>query len=470
MILREYQRIQLQQLSFFLKAIGDLSISDLETEALQSIGIPVLNSGLELRDPGLRKKIWNFFNSNFLADKNMLQTCHISKETPKHMILPSLYLSFFEREENFQRITRKIQSIRSGKMILFRDASAYKLLLKTLDALAKEKLLTTKDKKALLSHTLGIINAGKPDKHEIIKALQSIKGVMDFGSVANFKKIQFTTQEAFLQSLNEAHMHAFSQVVPIRQNNLNFMEKFQNSFGTFRIEDALLIYASALKKLPEQEKIVLLPALAECMEEVVEGDYPASRYMNSDHLDFIFKGREVLKSIWEKGEKHAFKTCYSEWTIEDTDDLCDLFLCGTEIKGSCQHIDGNPKYNKCLLGYVIDGKNRLLAIKDHNGTIKARAILRLLWNAEEKQPILFLERIYPRLVSTEMEQALIEFAVHRSEALGIPLASKEVGNGGPTDKKLISLTSRAPYEYVDAGDGVHRNGRYAINGVHYIKK
>lgn len=54
---------------------------------------------------------------------------------------------------------------------------------------------------------------------------------------------------------------------------------------------------------------------------------------------------------------------YDGWTICDTDNPCDLILIGTEVP-SCQHIDKDPSYSKCLLAYLIDGKNRALVVKD----------------------------------------------------------------------------------------------------------
>jgi len=83
------------------------------------------------------------------------------------------------------------------------------------------------------------------------------------------------------------------------------------------------------------------------------------------------------------------------WTIADSDDLSDLFLCGTEVEGSCQAIGKDPKLSKSLLGYVMDGKNRLLAIKDAKGKTQARMIERLLCDEESKRPVLFIERVYP---------------------------------------------------------------------------
>ena len=40
------------------------------------------------------------------------------------------------------------------------------------------------------------------------------------------------------------------------------------------------------------------------------------------------------------------------------------FVVGTDVDGSCQQVDGS---HKCLLAYVIDAKNRILAIQNEGG-------------------------------------------------------------------------------------------------------
>lgn len=42
----------------------------------------------------------------------------------------------------------------------------------------------------------------------------------------------------------------------------------------------------------------------------------------------------------------------------------------------------------------MDGKNRLIAIKDETGRIMARVIFRVLWDTKENKPVLLKERFY----------------------------------------------------------------------------
>jgi hypothetical protein len=73
------------------------------------------------------------------------------------------------------------------------------------------------------------------------------------------------------------------------------------------------------------------------------------------------------------------------------------------------------------MDYVLDGKNRLIEVKDPSGKIIARHILRILWDETQQQPVLFLERLYPAIASPEIQKALLSFAKSRAQTLGLPL-------------------------------------------------
>ncbi|HEV3269281.1 MAG TPA: hypothetical protein VGZ69_01370 [Candidatus Rhabdochlamydia sp.] len=149
--------------------------------------------------------------------------------------------------------------------------------------------------------------------------------------------------------------------------------------------------------------------------------------------------------------------------IVDSDDWQDLLLSGTEIiPGSCQRINGDPNLNVCLMAYVLDGKNRILCIKDPaTGRILARCIFRLLF--KDNQPVLFQERIYP--TPCKYEKLLNEYAKNRAKKLGLELFTCNLPDN--LEKKnlyiLESLGSCSPYEYVDAGSIGKTNGIFSID-------
>jgi len=156
-----------------------------------------------------------------------------------------------------------------------------------------------------------------------------------------------------------------------------------------------------------------------------------------------------------------------ESKLVDTDDPWDLFLSGTDIQGSCQSVDGSPHLNKCLLAYVLDGKNRMLAVKGPDGRIEARAIFRLLYDTENDKPVLFMERIYSNRAG-QFDEALLNMAKKRAEAMGLKLLrsqGKERYLG-----KVEGLGSSLPYEYVDAAGGVHSDGKFKINEAYVLSE
>lgn len=139
----------------------------------------------------------------------------------------------------------------------------------------------------------------------------------------------------------------------------------------------------------------------------------------------------------------------------DTDNAEDLLLCGTEVAGSCQHVEGELKYNKALMGYVVDGKYRMLAVKGNDGRLVARRMLRLLLD-ENDQPVLHLERRYANTGIHDgdaVDQALIDLAKKKAAATGCRLLADNAMHAsadmGPPCT-VRSLDSRAPFEYVDA--------------------
>lgn len=153
----------------------------------------------------------------------------------------------------------------------------------------------------------------------------------------------------------------------------------------------------------------------------------------------------------------------SKLYIGETDHFGDLIVIGTEIQGSCQRVDGDPKLNKCLPSYMLNGEIKPIVIKDkETGKIVARAVMRLMWDDKNNQPVLLLERVYSNIKDKAITKALIAWASEKAIAMGIPLVSIEVGNevkspyrGSDYDGNVTFLGGLAPFVYTDAGGGVH---------------
>ncbi len=147
-------------------------------------------------------------------------------------------------------------------------------------------------------------------------------------------------------------------------------------------------------------------------------------------------------------------------------DWQDLFLSGTEVTGSCQRVDGDPRATKCLLAYCMDGKNAMVAVKDKEGNkTLARSMLRLLWNENEQKPALFLDRLYPDPCLAERKQAIVEAATACAKQLNCDLFTKWEGYAEVPNTIVRSLGSSSPYEYTDAAEGVMANGIFQIDNL-----
>lgn len=230
----------------------------------------------------------------------------------------------------------------------------------------------------------------------------------------------------------------------------DFATSYPLTFGSMRVANSLFIYASRLKNY-----ITLAPFLSRFVTGVMNKTFKTDRYEEegSPHLKKLAENHRALYTAWQEAPPPE-ALLESSFTIVDTDDWQDLMLCGTEVPESCQRIDGDPMLNRCLLAYLMDGKNRLLAIKNSSGRIEARTILRLLFDGDK--PVLFQERIYT--TNPDYAAVLLAFAKARATTLGLPLFREGAG------KTLVSLGSLAPLEYVDADKKGLTNGCFTIQG------
>ncbi len=173
----------------------------------------------------------------------------------------------------------------------------------------------------------------------------------------------------------------------------------------------------------------------------------------------------ILKALGIKRPQQL----YDDWNVVDTDDPALLLVLGSEVSGSCQRVEGNPNLNKCLLDYLMDGKNRAVAVVNAKEEVQARCILRLLWDEKNSCPILFQERIYFQAqCPTQIAEVLNQVCLKRAKELNLTLLS-ETPSGKLYPNSVYSLGSVAPFEYVDAkGTGVTQ-GKWSLQKV-FVQK
>lgn len=164
-----------------------------------------------------------------------------------------------------------------------------------------------------------------------------------------------------------------------------------------------------------------------------------------------------LKLTLAGGQKQA-----GALSVVLSEDYVDLLLCGTEIAGSCQRIDGSVNQNRGLLAYLLDGKNKILVIKDQRGRLHARALLRLLWQVD--RPVLFIERLYPSGAPQEHVQALFSAAKEIASKLRLSLYQQEPLFENQPSKLLEAKGGPCPFEYVDAASKMTFWGHFSHLG------
>ena len=176
---------------------------------------------------------------------------------------------------------------------------------------------------------------------------------------------------------------------------------------------------------------------------------------------------DLYTAIRKLMNKHNKEINCIGWNIVDTDDYWSMFMSGTDIEGSCQRVDGDPNLNKCLMGYVMNGDYRMLAIQNEKGITVARCIIHLLWDPIEEQACIFIEEAYPFYITNMQEQALHQFGIKRAAYLGLSLMNIE-GNMDSLkyDNPLIRMEGgNSPWVYSDANHGEQANGKFKIKNA-----
>ena len=184
-----------------------------------------------------------------------------------------------------------------------------------------------------------------------------------------------------------------------------------------------------------------------------------------DNLEFKNDVRGIIEKISPSQiAQLVFKSIVSAESWED------FLLMGTEVNNSCQRIDGIPDLNKCLLSYILDGKNKVIIIKNSQGKIVARSVLRILWDEEQKSPVLFMERIYTKGKNSELPNLIRKGCEKIAQDIKLPLVAskRDFPNGLPYKGQLSALGGPAPFEYVDALSGIQENGKFTISNCIFL--
>lgn len=142
--------------------------------------------------------------------------------------------------------------------------------------------------------------------------------------------------------------------------------------------------------------------------------------------------------------------------VHDSDDPQALFFSG-KFHGSCQSIYSNAVLSCALLGYILNGNNRIIFVLDpkNEKVMIARGIFRFMFD-ENNNPVLLLEKIHYRC-SKEEEGfygiLITEAAIKRAQELKMPLVTIGKENEDCWHSGLHIEDLFCPFDYSDAAVG-----------------
>jgi hypothetical protein len=289
-----------------------------------------------------------------------------------------------------------------------------------------------------------------------LRLFHEMRQLIDHPDVYKFKLRKKELQEAVL----EVQILPVLGLLSIPSSQIpHLLTRWETTFGSMRQPLSVLRYIQRHIDGPGKESLQLLIA------SVLQGTFLNRRYDPTHNPVFkVLEEKEALIEEWKRGASQDRKDPGSR--IVDTDDFRDVFLCGTEISGSCQNVDYGSELNVCLLGYLLHGQTRMVAIKDKEGVIQGRAMVRLVLN-EKEEPALFLEPIYVKqaLLNTPaagaLKMELASFAMERAKTLGLPIYYYQ--RAAATPYPLKTLGGGAPFEFFDQIWQLD-NGTHALAG------
>ena len=109
-------------------------------------------------------------------------------------------------------------------------------------------------------------------------------------------------------------------------------------------------------------------------------------------------------------------------------------------------------------------ENKVILIKDSQGIIVARTVLRILWDKAQKRPVLFMERIYTKGANEELFNLIRKGCEEVAKNMNLTLVAsrKDFPDGPPYNGELFALGGPVPFEYVDALSEIQENGEFII--------
>jgi hypothetical protein len=345
--------------------------------------------------------------------------------------------------------------------LLFKDAPKMRLLLSVLYHLSCETTLDQTQKEAILAKIkdAGDVAGDRKHKNEaIVKILRQLEIIFDLGKGSFLTVYDNRVEEAsnYDNRVEEASNAAIQATFPIEGRIEDPASRVHDTFGSSHNPTAIWQYVAKMKQLND-------PRVMECLSlfihSVLDNTFPEVRYdvALNPHL------KQLSHEILVQWRQPLVEVTTGDFRIIDTDEPNHILLCGSDVADSCQRVDGDPKLNKGLLGYLMNGQTRLLAVVDKKGRIVARCMIRLLFD-DQGNPALFQENLYgDRKYTGRIE----ECAKAKARAMNLPLMVLAPWGVLPT--LLRSIGGRSPYEFSDGAAGAGGAGGVQVNSQFTIK-
>jgi hypothetical protein len=397
---------------------------------------PLKNTILEFKNPNIRI----FIISKFIECLNNGSIINLPKWESTASTTPLFALAIFETWKPSAEEREKFQKYLMSFKSEFKDGAKRQILLNSLFN------ISASSNRNKITHLLRLIEPIKGEKKEVYLS-RTLDGLRTFPLINS----SFLADE--IDAFPDLHYDTLKNKIIAKfiSNGLlkeDQREIFLKTFMASRMPSSIFTYANNLLEVEE-----LVPMLKKFIADVCSGEFLEQRHLNNSYTELLTTTKEGLnqRDLWEAGFSRTITLPESRLNgliLKDSEDWQDLFLCGTEVQGSCQNVNGNAYNTQGLLGYLLDGKIRILTLKEaEDGPIKARCLVKLIKNPEGKAALL-VEPSYPFDTSLEAKE-LKKFAKERADALGLDLY--EVGN---SKESAVFLNSDKPnaasVEYEDA--------------------
>lgn len=460
----------------------------MEQQPLRETFQPILAAIRDWREPEVRPVLTDRLAEALGTARSRQRLVDISAGLSKrhtHVFRASLCTLSME-DSGWDPLIKQLSELVSTDV--FKDTECCRPILHALEKLIQAKHLSPQVRQRLLALYLSP-QRGREEAAAVARRIPSLSGLLSLVMHPN-GEIRRRVNSTLLalkkpadvdMALADSFFHVLDRKPDTENAKKAFTEKFNKYNQRSRYSNGIMYYAVSLfLHLPEgEEKQEIFKVLNAFIDDAVMSDDPKAALIkrrsdrnSSAHLSeahgidakvtdrWLHLEKKIPLSELQEGNialAQAKKRDFSAWTMEFVNEPEDYLLCGTEAGGKCQKIQASPKFNKALLGYAMQGKCRLLAMKSPDGKIQGRAIVRLGIDPQTKKLVMHLERPYSSPGTPENTDAIIlEFARKMANEIGLPLMthSDSYPGGEVYPNSLRFYPDSAACEYVDS----HMNG------------